>query len=430
MWCLNMQNIWFTIHGIYLQGPVAGEGLWVGRETCSVPSVVSRELTLKVWGGVGRERPQELGSVWAIVVVAALHSSSYPTPTNQLHRPQTILFKPTSSAHKLYRPDLNKSYSENLRIDIAVNSRDIPILLHCRNSTNMTTTHMPISISTTSAKLHTNTRRLYIIPPDLETKEWVPRLRFQFTHVSPPQHSYWNPNANVAPKCTPHIHLWIMQISNKCLILPYSGAMCATNRLNVNWTSGREIAKWGVVGHHGELSLAGPNALLEAILLGDGSEEGWAADGRRSCSHGCHPVSSCKIRRRRSRVDHNGLTRLGAEECEFLGEAQAISEAKSGDGAGLGNLVGQWLLTRACGQRADKASTRLLPRGRRIEKSVPPNQPRSLCYNLFNPWRTMQAPRAWYYFGRILFKISTPLHQMGFLECQIEHLRKIYTSLE
>ena len=42
----------------------------------------------------------------------------------------------------------------------------------------------------------------------------------------------------------------------------------------------------------------------------------------------------------------------------------------------------------------------------------------------------MQAPRAWYYFGRILFKTFTPLHQMGFLECQIEHLRKIYTSLE
>ena len=42
-----------------------------------------------------------------------------------------------------------------------------------------------------------------------------------------------------------------------------------------------------------------------------------------------------------------------------------------------------------------------------------------------NPERTMQAPRAWYYFGRILFKTSTPLHQMGFLECQIEHLRKI-----
>ena len=42
----------------------------------------------------------------------------------------------------------------------------------------------------------------------------------------------------------------------------------------------------------------------------------------------------------------------------------------------------------------------------------------------------MQAPRAWYDFGRILFKNSTPLHQMGFLECQIEHLRKIYASLE
>ena len=42
----------------------------------------------------------------------------------------------------------------------------------------------------------------------------------------------------------------------------------------------------------------------------------------------------------------------------------------------------------------------------------------------------MQAPRAWYYIGRILFKTSTPLHQMGFLECQIEHLKKIYTSLE
>ena len=41
----------------------------------------------------------------------------------------------------------------------------------------------------------------------------------------------------------------------------------------------------------------------------------------------------------------------------------------------------------------------------------------------------MQAPRAWYYFKRILFKTSTPLHQMGFLECQIEHLREIYTSL-
>ena len=36
----------------------------------------------------------------------------------------------------------------------------------------------------------------------------------------------------------------------------------------------------------------------------------------------------------------------------------------------------------------------------------------------------MQAPRAWYYFGRILFKTSTPLHQMGVLECQIEHLKK------
>ena len=47
-----------------------------------------------------------------------------------------------------------------------------------------------------------------------------------------------------------------------------------------------------------------------------------------------------------------------------------------------------------------------------------------------NPLRTKQAPQAWYYFGRILFKTSTPLHQMGFLECQIEHLRKIYTSLE
>ena len=33
-------------------------------------------------------------------------------------------------------------------------------------------------------------------------------------------------------------------------------------------------------------------------------------------------------------------------------------------------------------------------------------------------------------FGRILFKISTPLHQIGFLEWQIKHLRKIYTSLE
>ena len=42
----------------------------------------------------------------------------------------------------------------------------------------------------------------------------------------------------------------------------------------------------------------------------------------------------------------------------------------------------------------------------------------------------MQAPRAWYYVGRILFKTSTPLHQMRFLECQIEHLRKMYTSLE
>ena len=27
-----------------------------------------------------------------------------------------------------------------------------------------------------------------------------------------------------------------------------------------------------------------------------------------------------------------------------------------------------------------------------------------------NPWRTMQAPWPWYYFGRILFKTSTPLH--------------------
>ena len=44
--------------------------------------------------------------------------------------------------------------------------------------------------------------------------------------------------------------------------------------------------------------------------------------------------------------------------------------------------------------------------------------------------RTMQAPRAWYNYGRILFNTSTPLHQMGFLICQIEHLRKIYTSLE
>jgi hypothetical protein len=42
----------------------------------------------------------------------------------------------------------------------------------------------------------------------------------------------------------------------------------------------------------------------------------------------------------------------------------------------------------------------------------------------------MQAPRAWYNFGRILLKTSTPLHQMGFLECQIKHLSKIYTSLE
>ena len=42
----------------------------------------------------------------------------------------------------------------------------------------------------------------------------------------------------------------------------------------------------------------------------------------------------------------------------------------------------------------------------------------------------MQAPRAWYCFARILFKTSTPLHQMEYLECQIEHLRKIYTSLE
>ena len=44
----SMQNIGFLIHRIYLQGPVAGEGLGVGRETCSVPSVVSGELTLKV----------------------------------------------------------------------------------------------------------------------------------------------------------------------------------------------------------------------------------------------------------------------------------------------------------------------------------------------------------------------------------------------
>ena len=138
------------------------------------------------------------------------------------------------------------------------------------------------------------------------------------------------------------------------------------------WTSNREIAKWGVVSYHGELSLTGPDTLLEAILLGDSSKEGWAADGRRSCSHGCHPISSYEIRRWRSRVDHDGLTRGRAEECEFLGEAQANSEAKSGDGAGLGNPVGQWLLTRACGQRADKASTRLLPRGRTIE-IVPPN---------------------------------------------------------
>ena len=32
--------------------------------------------------------------------------------------------------------------------------------------------------------------------------------------------------------------------------------------------------------------------------------------------------------------------------------------------------------------------------------------------------------------GQCKFRTSTPLHQMGFLECQIEHLRKIYTSLE
>ena len=38
--------------------------------------------------------------------------------------------------------------------------------------------------------------------------------------------------------------------------------------------------------------------------------------------------------------------------------------------------------------------------------------------------------RVRYYFERILFKTSTVLHKMGFLECQIEHLRKIYTSLE
>ena len=41
----------------------------------------------------------------------------------------------------------------------------------------------------------------------------------------------------------------------------------------------------------------------------------------------------------------------------------------------------------------------------------------------------MQALRAWYYYSNILFKSSTPLHQMGILDCQIKLLWKdIYFS--
>ena len=48
----------------------------------------------------------------------------------------------------------------------------------------------------------------------------------------------------------------------------------------------------------------------------------------------------------------------------------------------------------------------------------------------FQPLKDNASPTGLVLFWENLVQTSTPLHQMGFLECQIEHLRKMYTSLE
>jgi hypothetical protein len=63
---------------MYLQGTVLSEGLGVGRESSSVPAVITGELTLQVRRGRSREGTQELGSVWAIPVVGVLHMIIIP----------------------------------------------------------------------------------------------------------------------------------------------------------------------------------------------------------------------------------------------------------------------------------------------------------------------------------------------------------------
>jgi hypothetical protein len=70
----------------YLQGPVLGICLGIGREAGCVPAIVTWELALQIRGGLCREGSQELGAVGAIPVVGALQIKESNTKGGRISR--------------------------------------------------------------------------------------------------------------------------------------------------------------------------------------------------------------------------------------------------------------------------------------------------------------------------------------------------------